>query len=135
MRHLTSLAHTKAHMRHMFLCSHVLMFLCSYTCSHVLMFLCSYICSHYVLMFLCSYVLMFSWLLIPRLAEHEFAHASLCGRIALAHDGYKLVALEECLIKRNASSCIRMHVSYESYVLYALMILVVGPYARMFLCS
>ncbi len=49
-------------------------------------------------MFLCSYVLMFSWLLIPRLAEHEFGHASLCGRIALAHDGYKLVALEEVLV-------------------------------------
>ena len=74
-------------------------------------------------------------MLTPRLAKHEFTHASLCGRIALAHDGCKLVALEECLIKRNASSCLRMHVSYESYVLDALMILVVGPYARMFLCS
>ena len=42
-------------------------------------------------------------MLIPRLAEHEFAHASLCGRIALAHEGCKLVALEECSIKRNAS--------------------------------
>ena len=58
----------------------------------------------------------------PRRAEHEFAHASLCARIALAHGRSRLVALEECEMKRNASSCLRMHVSYESY-------------ARMFLCS
>jgi hypothetical protein len=58
----------------------------------------------------------------PRHSEHEFAHASLCGRIALAHDGSRLVAMEEFEMKRNASSCLRMHVSYESY-------------ARMFLCS
>ena len=74
-------------------------------------------------------------MLIPRLAEHKIAHESLCGRIALAHDGSKLVALAECLIKRNASSCFRMYVSYESYVLYALMIFVVGPYDSVFFCS
>ena len=70
-------------------------------------------------------------MLIPRLAEHEFGHASLCGRIALAHDGYKLVALEECLIKRNASSCIRMHVSYVPDALMILDALMI--FACMFL--
>ena len=57
-------------------------------------------------------------MLIPRLAEHELAHASLCDRNALAYEGYKLVGLEECVMKRNACSCLRMHVSYESDVLY-----------------
>ena len=58
---------------------------------------------------------------MARLAEHELADASLGDRNAPAYDGYKLVALEGFVVKRNACSCLRMHVSYESYVLYALL--------------